>query len=135
MVFDIRTQALVNLALQVLLIIILSAAVFLAKKRNLGKHCMIVRAAVIVQIIAIALIMLPSLLGYVENIKPNLFLAEMLAHHTIGLLLILVWIYINLVFTGRMRSSINLKTVMRLALMLWIISLILGIHMYTKIYL
>lgn len=96
---------------------------------------MIVRAAVIVQIIAIAIIMLPSLLGYVENIKPNLFLGEMLAHHTIGLALILLWVYINLVFMGWMGSGIKLKTLMRTALMLWIISLILGIHMYTMIYL
>jgi hypothetical protein len=135
MILNVKTLALANLTIQVLLIIILSGAVFLAKKKNLGKHCMIVRSAVIVQIIAIALIMLPSLLGYVENVKPNLFLGEMLLHHTIGIVLVVVWIYINLVFTGRMRSSINLKTIMRLALMLWIISLLLGIHMYTKIYL
>jgi uncharacterized membrane protein YozB (DUF420 family) len=133
MVLNVRTLAMVNLTIQVLLILILSTAVFLAKKRNLGKHCMIVRAAVIVQIIAIALIMLPSLLGYIENIRPNLFLAEMLVHHTIGIALVLVWIYINLVFTGRMKSSINLKTIMRLALTLWIISLLLGIYTYTKI--
>ncbi len=135
MVFDIKTQAMVNLTIQVLLIMTVFGAVFLAKKRNLGKHCIVMRVAVIVQIIAIASVMLPSMLGYIENEQRDIFLnIEILVHHTLGLILIVIWIYINLVFAGIMRIRGRLAVAMRLALASWILALIIGLHMYLLIW-
>ena len=135
MVFDVKTQAMVNLAIQVLLIMTVSGAVFLAKKRNLGKHCAVLRVAVPLQIIAIAVVMLPSMLGYIENeYRGKFFNIEMLVHHTLGLIVIAIWIYINLVFAGVMRMRGRLATAMRLALVAWILALIIGIHMYLLIW-
>ena len=135
MVFDIKTQAMVNLTIQVLLIVMVSGAVFLVKKRNIGKHCVVMRVAVLLQIIAIAGVMLPSMLGYIENEQRGIFFnIEMSAHHTLGLTVIGIWIYINLVFAGVMRIRIRLATAMRLALASWILALIIGLHMYLLIW-
>lgn len=135
MVFDIKTQAMVNLTIQVLLIMTVSGSVFLAKKRNLGKHCVVMRVAVLLQIIAIAGVMLPSMLGYIEHEQRSIFFnIEMLAHHTLGLIVIAIWIYINLVFAGVMRIRGRLAGAMRLALASWILALIIGIHMYLLIW-
>jgi putative membrane protein len=135
MVFDIKTQAMVNLTIQVLLIMTVSGAVFLAKKRYLGKHCTLMRVSVLMQIIAIAGVMLPSMLGYIEYVQWNTFFnIEMLVHHTLGLIVITIWIYINLVFAGVMRIRGRLATAMRLALASWIMALIIGLHMYLLIW-
>jgi putative membrane protein len=135
MVIDIKTQAIVNLIIQVLLIMTVSGAVFLVKKRNLGKHCVVMRVAVLLQIIAIAGVMLPSMLGYIENEQRGIFFnIEMLVHHTLGLIVIAIWIYINLVFAGVMRIKVRLAIAMKLALASWILALIIGLHMYLLIW-
>lgn len=135
MVFDVKTQAMVNLTIQVLLIMTVSGAVFLAKKRNLGKHCVVMRVAVLLQIIAIAGIMLPSMLGYIENEYRDIFFnIEMLVHHTLGLVVIAIWVYINLVFAGVMRIRGRLVAAMRFALISWILAFIIGLHMYLLIW-
>jgi hypothetical protein len=134
MVFEVKTQAMINLTIQILLIITISGAVYLAKKRNLGRHCTIMRVAVLLQIIAIYSIMLPSMLGYIENYNDRFFNIEMLIHHTLGLLVIVIWIYINLVFAGVMRMRGRLASAMRLALASWILAIIIGLHMYSVIW-
>src|SRR3990170_2354385 len=96
MAIDVKTLALANLAVQILLVIMVSRAAYLAKKRKLGRHCTFMRVLVPVQIIAIAAVMLPSMLGYIENPPP--FYTEMLIHHTLGLSVIALWLYINLSF-------------------------------------
>jgi len=135
MVFNVKTLAMINLTIQVLLIIMAAGAVFLAKKRNLGKHCVVMKVAVPLQIIAIASVMLPSMLGYIENEYPSTFFnIEMMLHHTLGLIVIAIWIYVNLVFAGIMRIRGRLMVAMRLALASWILSLIIGLHMYLLIW-
>ena len=135
MFFDIRTQALLNFTIQLLLIMTVFVAVFLAKKRNLGKHCIVMRVSVLLQIIAIAVVMLPSMFGYIENVQRDIFFnIEILVHHTLGLIVIAIWIYINLVFAGVMRIRSRLETAMKLALASWILALIIGLHMYLLIW-
>lgn len=135
MVFDAKTQAIVNLTVQVLLIMTISGAVYLVKKRNLGRHCAAMRISVLVQMIAIAGVMLPSMLGYIEHEQRGVFFnIEMLAHHALGLAVIIIVIYINLAFAGVMRIWGRLVSAMRLALALWILALIIGLHMYLIIW-
>jgi hypothetical protein len=135
MVFDAKTQAIVNLTIQVLLIMTISGAVYLVKKRNLGRHCAVMRISVLVQMIAIAGVMLPSMLGYIEHEQRGVFFnIEMLAHHALGLAFIVIGIYINLAFAGVMRIWGRLVSAMRLALALWILALIIGLHMYLIIW-
>ncbi|MDO9098859.1 MAG: hypothetical protein Q7U60_12165 [Candidatus Methanoperedens sp.] len=132
MAFDVKTLALANLAIQILLVIMLFGAAYFAKKRELIRHCNFMRVLVPVQIIAIAAVMLPSMPGYIEN--PPGFYIEMLVHHTLGLLVIALWLYINLAF-GKPWMPRKSALFMRTAFILWILAFLLGLHMYALIYL
>ena len=130
---DVKTLALVNLAVQILLVImVLGAAYLVKKKRELMRHCSFMRVLVPVQIIAIAAVMLPSMLGYIEN--PPRFYTEMLIHHTLGLAVIALWLYIILAF-GKPWMPRNFALFMRTAFILWILAFLLGLHIYARIYL
>jgi putative membrane protein len=136
MVFNIKTLALINLSVQFFLILLLNYATFLAKKRDLHKHCNIIRIAAVIQIAAIVAVMWESMLGYLGNdAKDILFNMELLIHHSLGILLILLWIYINLVFARIIRSRGNFKNAMKLSYIAWTFTFILGLHIYIKIYL
>ena len=136
MAFDIKNLAMINLTIQIFLVILLSYAVFLAKKLDLRKHCTIIRIAVLLQIAAIGAVMLPSMLGYIENGAPGvLFNTEILFHHTLGILVIGLWTYINLVYAKIIRWPGNFKSIMRSAYVLWILAFIIGLQLYISVYL
>ncbi len=134
MVLNVKTLAEINLAVQLFLIVVLAIAAYLAKKRMLGNHCAVIRVAVPVQILAVVGVMLPSMLGYLGSGMPVSFNLEVLVHHTLGLAVILLWICINLVFAGFIKTGIKLVTFMRFAFGLWVLALLLGLHMYVRIY-
>jgi hypothetical protein len=136
MAFDTKNLAIINLTIQIFFVILLSYAAFLAKKMDLRKHCKIIRIAVFLQIAAIGAVMLPSMLGYIENGAPGvLFNTEILFHHTMGILVIGLWTYINLVYAKIIRWPGNFKSIMRSAFVLWILAFIIGMHLYIRIYL
>jgi len=136
MIFNLKTLALINFAVQLFLILLLNYATFLAKKRDLHKHCTIIRIASGIQIAAIIAVMWESMLGYLRNDADGiLFNMELLIHHSMGILVILLWIYINLVFSRIIRSRGNFKNAMKLAYIVWTFTFILGMHIYFKIYL
>ena len=135
MAIDIRTLATANLIVQLVLIAFIISAVYLARKGRIIRHCMIVRGAVVVQLVAILAIMLPLLLGYIENVPPIPFLfPELIVHHALGLVLIALFVYINLEVGGVIRPLFYRKNVMRLALGVWLIALALGINIYLTTY-
>ncbi|MGA7075427.1 MAG: hypothetical protein WBZ42_02620 [Halobacteriota archaeon] len=135
MAIDIRMLASANLVVQLALIGFIFGAVYLARRGRVIRHCNIVRGAVIVQIIAILAIMLPSLLGYVENVPPLPFLyPELIIHHILGLVLILIFVYVNLEVGHVVRPLIKRKSVMRLALGVWLVALALGTNIYLTVY-
>jgi putative membrane protein len=136
MVFNVKTLALINLSVQIFLILFLNYATFLAKKRDLHKHCTIIRIASGIQIAAIVAVMWESMLGYLGNDAwDTLFNIELLIHHSLGILLILLVIYINLVYARYIRSRVNLINIMKLAYIVWTFTFIIGMHIYIKIYL
>lgn len=135
MVVDVKTLATINLLVQLLLIVIVLIAVSQVKKRKPGRHCAIMRSTVPVQVIAIITVMLPSMLGYIRNERPGIFFSTgMLVHHLLGLAVVVLWIYINLLFMGKVRGKYRLATIMRLALALWVSALLLGLQMYVLIW-
>ncbi|MGZ4864163.1 MAG: hypothetical protein ACXV5H_04100 [Halobacteriota archaeon] len=135
MAIDIRTLALANLLFQFLLIGFVFGAVYLARRGRVIRHCTIVRGAVIAQIITILAIMLPSLLGYIENVPAIPFLyTELLTHHILGLVLIGIFVYINLEVGRVVHPLVKRKSVMRLALGIWLVTLALGINIFLTIY-
>jgi hypothetical protein len=135
MAIDIRTLATANLVVQFVLIALVLMAVYFARRRRVIQHCTIVRGSVVVQIIAIFAVMLPSLLGYVENVPPVSFLyPELLIHHVLGLVLIVIFIYVNLDVGRVIRPVVKRKNAMRTALGVWMVSIAIGIHIYFTVY-
>jgi len=135
MLINVKTLALINLSVQLFLILLLNYAVFFAKKRNLYEHCNIIRIAIVIQLASILAVMWESMLGYLSNAQDRFFNMELLIHHSLGILLILLWIYINLVFARLIQSRIELRHIMKLAYIIWTFAFILGLHIYIKIYL
>jgi uncharacterized membrane protein YozB (DUF420 family) len=132
---DVGILAAINLGIQASLIAIVLVAAYLArKKRDLNKHCTILRIAIPVQIASIATIMLPSLLGYMGNGLPIPFRSEMLTHHGLSLAVVALWVYINLAVTGRVKIWGRLAIFMRLALSIWLVAFSLGVHLYVQIW-
>ncbi|MGA2884976.1 MAG: hypothetical protein WBW25_09360 [Halobacteriota archaeon] len=135
MPIDIRTLATANLVVQLVLIALILGAVYLARRGRIKRHCTIVRGAVVVQIIAILIVMLPSLLGYVANVPPIPFLyPELLIHHILGLVLIAIFIYVNLEVGHVIRPIVKRKDAMWTALGVWLVALALGIILYLTVY-
>lgn len=136
MLFDIKTLATINLLIQALLLVAVMVAAYLAKrKRQLIRHCRIVRWAVVVQLLSIFSIMLPSMAAYRTNPAPPPFRTEMLVHGSLGILLVLLWGYINLAVMGKVRVLGKLTMYMWTALLMWVLSFLLGLHLYFRIYL
>ncbi|MGA8070968.1 MAG: hypothetical protein WB946_05655 [Halobacteriota archaeon] len=135
MAIDIRILATANLVVQLVLIALILGAVYLARRGRIKRHCTIVRGAVVVQIIAILIVMLPSLLGYVANVPPIPFLyPELLIHHILGLVLIAIFIYVNLEVGHVIRPIVKRKDAMWTALGVWLVALALGIILYLTVY-
>ncbi len=135
MALDVETLAVANLSVQVSLIIVVFIAAFMARKSDFKRHCTIMRVLLPLQIISIAGVMLPSLLGYLENEQPGIFFnIEMLIHHTLGLAVVALWVYVNLVLTGVMMMWGRLVVAMRLAFALWVLTFLIGLHLYLVIW-
>ncbi len=135
MPLDYQTLVASNLILQLILAAALGFAVFLAKKKNYQKHCLVLRLAVIAQILAVLALMSPAMALILVPGRPNgLFQAEVLLHHSLGLAVVLLWIYINLVYLGRLKARLATRRAMQAAAGLWVASLILGFHIYLKLY-
>jgi hypothetical protein len=135
MTVDVKVLQILDLLVQVALMIVVIVAITVARRQNIGRHCTIVRIAVLLQILSIGIIMLPSMVGYLEHrdLGP-LFNAEILVHHSLGLAVIALWIYFNLVFTGTIRGWGRLSHLMWLAFGVWITTFILGLHLILVIF-
>jgi hypothetical protein len=129
---DEKLLATINLFFQCALLVTVLAAAYLARfRKELKIHCLILRIAVILQIVTIATIMLPAMLGYIHRGDRNtLFNTSMIIHHTLGLLVLFIWVYVNLVVQGVIKGFGKLTIAMRLAFFLWVISLLMGIYLY-----
>ncbi len=133
---DIRTLAMVNIAVQLVLLAFVFGAVYLARRGRVVRHCTVQRGTLLIQIIAILGFMLPSLLGFAQS-APSLplFYPELLIHHSFGLIIVGMWVYINLDVSRRIKQLIKRKTAMRFALGVWVVTIALGLHIYYTLYL
>jgi uncharacterized membrane protein YozB (DUF420 family) len=128
--YDIKILANINFIVQMLLIITVIVAAFLAKvKRQTIRHCTIMRIAVFIQILTIAIVMIPSMLRASGYQLPSLLRLELTIHGILGLVVVALWIYINIVFK-MIKDPARIILPMRLALVSWLVSFILGLHIY-----
>jgi uncharacterized membrane protein YozB (DUF420 family) len=136
MVIDFQMLVELNLIVQMILVLLLYVASRLAIRGDFKKHCTLMRIAVPVQILTVLGIMLPSMYGYLRNTSTvSLFGSEILIHHSLGLGVVFLWIYINIIFMGILKPAIKIRTMMRLALISWAVSMLIGLHLYWVVYL
>lgn len=129
------TLALIDLCIQVALIAAALAGLYLAIRHRLKRHCLTMRASVGLQILVVIFVMAPSLAGYVNSWGGwSWFVAEIIVHHTLGVFVIGFWIYFNLALAGVIKAPRRLRPYMRAALVMWLLSLALGIHLYLHIW-
>jgi putative membrane protein len=127
--------ALVNVVIQCALLVGTATAVVVAKKRRLRRHCLMMRAAVAVQVLTVAFIMAPSLGSYLRHWNGwSLYTAEIMVHMALGVIVLLLFAYINLAFGGLVKAPRSFRPLMRTALTVWVLSLALGIHLYFYIW-
>lgn len=135
MALDFRTLVALNITVQIILALALAGSIYLAKRRSLKKHCAAMRIIVPVQILAILGIMLPAMSSYVYlPVGSVVSRSEVLIHHALGLGVVVFWVYINLVFLRFVKPFLRLKPTMQTAAAFWILSLLLGVHIYSQVY-
>jgi hypothetical protein len=128
-------MALVNLIIQIVLTAGVIVAFYLARKHKLRWHCRVMRTVIAIEILSIIRAMTWPLVDFVREPPPlRLLTTEAVVHHSLGLLVIFLFIYVNLVFEGVIKTGWGLKAIMRTAAVLWAVTLILGIHLYVRIH-
>lgn len=131
----VRLLALGNLALQLALVGLLAVSAYYVRARHYRHHCRVMRVAVPLQIVGIIAVMLPSLVGYLGDPPASaLFMPEVLAHHFLGLVPVVLWVYFNLGFAHLIRLPRRLKPYMLTAAGAWGASLLLGLHLFVRIW-
>ena len=89
------------------------------------------RMAFAAQILAILLLMSPAMGILLEPGRPTSFLvAEIFLHHALGLAVIPLFIYINLVYEKRLSPRFSMRSAMQAAAGIWVASLLMGFHIY-----
>jgi putative membrane protein len=132
---DERTLAHVNLILQAVLVLALLVAAYIAKvKRNFARHCLVLRITAPLQIVAVIFVMSASLARYLQVPNFGFLQAELLIHHTLGVIVIALWVFVNLVFQGIVKFRGRLAILMRIAFTAWALSLAIGLHIYSVIW-
>lgn len=134
MILDVKTLASINLLVQLLLLVTVLVAAYLARRRQLVRHCNIMRIAMVVQLLTVFSVMLPAMFGYVKHPGQVAFQTEMLVHHSLGVLAVLLWVYINLAVMGRVRVLGRLATFMVTTLIIWVLAFLLGLYLYLQVY-
>ena len=124
----------VNMFLQLVLLGVISIAAYRAKrKKQFVIHCRVVRWAVVGQLLAVCLIMLPLAVSHAGN-PGSPFTPLIRLHDSLGILTILLWAYIELAFRGRLKTLGSLKYYMRAALICWAAGFGLGGLLYLRMY-
>ncbi len=130
---DPQLVALANFIIQVVLMgVVAFSSYWSFRRKKLKFHCKLMRYTVGVLIVTIAVTMVPQLIGFigVMGVKFSWFYAETLLHHTLGLAIIGIFVYSNLVMLRIIKTKRRQRTIMRVVTGLWAAVFIMGVHMY-----
>ena len=131
MIVDPNLVVVMNIILQIILTVVLAFAILLARRREFKSHCLMLRLAFAAQILAILLLMSPAMGALLEPERGvNLLALELLLHHALGLAVIPLFIYINLVYERGIHPRLSMKSAMQAAAVMWTASLLMGFHLY-----
>lgn len=123
-----------DLAFQIAILIILLVSMLLKKKRRHLLHGMTILFAFAFNMLSFLLVMVPSLLGLViiRNAPLHVVSIVAFAHMTLGVIAIACSLL--LIASWRLRSTVQgcvkRRKVMRIALVLWLSTLVVGILIY-----
>ncbi len=130
--------AMINLVLQIVILTILFGSLFLKQKRKYFMHGTTMLVAVLLNLASFLLVMLPSLLD-LEIIRTQLFHTVSLAtfgHAGLGLITMIlgIWLVISWHLQVSTQKCAKGKKLMRLTLMLWLLTVLLGFLLYAYLY-
>jgi len=136
-----RTAADVNLAAQLLLLCGLLVGFSLARRKQFAQHANVQTAMVLLNLLLIAVVMVPSFYGYViaGESTTGQVAQLMIGHGILGAIVQIIALYLIL----RMRTGLipkrfrvgNIRLVMRATLALWTVLVLLGVGLYAGRYL
>jgi uncharacterized membrane protein YozB (DUF420 family) len=128
-----------NLLLQVVIFVFLIVSLVLKLKHNYVKHGTTMGIAVALNAVSVLLVMAPSLLSK-KGIFENLFtrFALVTVSHAIlgslveilGIFLLIAWIFNRY----NVKFCFKNKRIMRATIFFWLVELILGVYIYTMLY-
>lgn len=123
--------ALFNLVVQLILMLAVIASSWLAYKRRLRQHCRLMRGVIVAQLLLTGIIMAPQIGRFFRNWSGFTRLnVELVIHAVFAVLALALAAYVNLPLGRVMKKRWRNKWVMRSALVAWVVSLGLGIHLY-----
>lgn len=135
---DTATLALPNLLFQsaLLALVVVSGYLSRARKKHLRLHCTLIRVAGGGLILSAIVVMVPSFWNYQPGKAPlSWFTVEVMVHAALGLALLGLWVYVNLVMMRLLPRKGRLRNHMRVASGLWVGVFLIGVHIYARIWL
>ncbi len=124
-----------NLIIQTILIIIILVSIYLVRNNKTKLHCRIMGFALFAQLLSTIFFMYPAMSGVRSTYYFNTFFnIELLFHHGLGLFVLLLGLYVELLFVGRVKDILNRFIAMKLIAALWFLSYLLGVHIYLVMY-
>lgn len=128
-----------NLVLEIVILMVLFAAFALKRKGNYLKHGGMMLAAVVLNILSFVLVMGPALFSLVQNglfDHPGRLYFVTLVHAGLGgtALVLGVFLVASWHLQASTQNCMRRKKIMRFTFVLWVLALILGILLYTLLY-
>jgi uncharacterized membrane protein YozB (DUF420 family) len=129
-----------NLLIQIMIFVVLVVSLILKFKKNYMKHGATMGIAVVLNTVSVLVIMVPSLLskkGLLEDLATRFALAT-ISHAILGSLVEILGIYLLATWMFNrhdMKTCFKSKRTMRATIFLWVVELIIGVYVYTMLYL
>ncbi len=132
-------ESTISLGIQIIVLSLLLAAIFLKSKKKYRQHGMVMLSAVTLHLISIIIVMVPSfgiffsMTGTVNFADPLVIVT--LVHVSSGLLAALfgIWLVSSWHLKADLQTCFRKKRVMDVTITLWSIAIVLGIILYLAI--
>jgi uncharacterized membrane protein YozB (DUF420 family) len=132
---ELTTLSYFDLIIQIAILIALVLDYFLLRKENLKRHGALMTSAFAVNTVLIVAVMLPPFLGQTTEILENVLEAEsllFLSHHVLGFIVEILggFLVLRWVLKAFNESFCRGKTLMRVTIGTWLVSILLGIVLF-----
>jgi putative membrane protein len=120
----------INFAIQTALMLGLGYSYYLSSRKKMKLHCLVLRVLTGVLFFSILVVMTPVLLNIEPENLLDIRVIETMLHHTLGLVVLIIFVFVNLVSTGVIKYRRRLRDSMRVATYCWVATYVIGLHMY-----